>query len=70
MNIVPTTSEEWKHCITVSCRIPLTPEFVEQRIAALSNMQDHHTQRFVTRWGEAHRERTLGWFRQAADELV
>lgn len=70
MNVVPTSYGEWKHCITVVCGIPLTSDYAQQRIAALGNKSDHHTQRFIEQWGEAHLERTLGWFRQAADDLA
>ena len=69
MSIVPTTYEDWKHCITVSCDIPLTPSYVRERIEALSDEKDFHTQRFIERWGQQHHERTLAWFRQAASEL-
>lgn len=70
MNVVPTNYEEWKHCITVSCGIPLTPDYVAQRIAALTDEQDFHTQKFITRWGQAHHARTLSWFQKAAEELA
>lgn len=69
MSFVPTTYEEWKHCITVKCRVPLTPAYVEERIAALTSEQDYKTQMFIERWGAAQHEQTLAWFRQAADEL-
>lgn len=70
MSVVPTRYEDWKHCITVSCGIPLTPHYVEQRITALTDTSDFHTQRFIERWGRAHHQRTLAWFRLAADELA
>ena len=69
MKFVPETYEEWKQCITVLCDIPLTPSYVQERISALGNMSDYHTQRFVERWGEAHYNQTLVWFRQAEEEL-
>lgn len=69
MSFVPNTFEEWKHCITVTCGIPLTPSYVEERIAALSDATDYHTQKFIERWGSAQHERTVAWFKQAADEL-
>ncbi|MEM8556012.1 MAG: hypothetical protein AAGF71_14455 [Pseudomonadota bacterium] len=69
MSFVPTTYDEWKHCITVSCGIPLTRGYVDERIIALNNAADFHTQRFVERWGEAHLAQTLAWFEQAAVEL-
>ncbi|MEM9348812.1 MAG: hypothetical protein AAGA47_01010 [Pseudomonadota bacterium] len=69
MSFVPNSYEEWKHCITVKCDIPLTPEYVEERIAALSDEGDYHTQKFVKRWGAMHHARTLAWFQQAKEEL-
>lgn len=69
MNVVPESYEDWKHCITVSCGIPLTLEYVQERITALGDMSDHHTQRFISFWGQEHHDRTLAWFRRAAEEL-
>lgn len=68
--VVPRSYDEWKHCITVLCRIPLTPDYVEARIAALADSRDHSTQRFVETWGDAHRDRVRNWFLQARDDLA
>ena len=65
----PSSYKEWKDCITVSCGIPLTLDFVQTRIKALDNGADHHTKRFVEQWGAQHLEQTKGWFRQAEQEL-
>lgn len=69
MKLVPENYEDWKVCITVYCGIPLTREFVQQRIIALNDKKDFHTQRFIERWGQAHHDRTLAWFQKAAEEL-
>ena len=69
MPLIPRNYEEWKHCITVECEIPLTAEFVAQRIDALQNMDDFRTARFVERWGADHHARTLAWFRDAEQEM-
>ncbi|MEO1269090.1 MAG: hypothetical protein AAFX99_13395 [Myxococcota bacterium] len=61
--------ENWKHCITVQCKIKLTPEYVAKRIAALSNERDPMTARFIKLYGDEHRKRTMGWFEQARTEL-
>ena len=63
------TYEDWKHCITVLCRIPLAPAYVQERLAALRNPADYGTQKFLATWGEAHLERVIGWFEQAEREL-
>ena len=63
------TYEDWKHCITALCRIPLTPAYVEERLAALRDPDHHGTQKFIATWGEAHLERVTGWFEKAESEL-
>ncbi len=63
------TYDDWKHCITVHCRIPLTLAYVEQRLAALRDPSEYGTQRFIEIWGEAHLARVIGWFEQAEREL-
>ncbi|MEM7136035.1 MAG: hypothetical protein AAF500_05615 [Myxococcota bacterium] len=62
--------EQWKHCITVECHIPLTPEYVASRIAALRDERDPTTARFVALYGDSYRLRTVGWFEQARAELA
>ena len=69
MSNIPTTYEEWEHCITLKCGIPLTAEYVAKRIEALQDMDDYHTRKFVEQWGQAHHARTLGWFREAEGRL-
>ena len=69
MGVVPTTYEEWEHCITVDCGIPLTADYIAGRIKALNDMSDLHTQKFVERWGEGHRTQTLAWFEEAATRI-
>ncbi|MEM7733900.1 MAG: hypothetical protein AAF280_14125 [Pseudomonadota bacterium] len=70
MPIVPTTYEEWEHCITVQCGIPLTAEFADKRIIEMQDENDFHTQKFIDQWGEAHHAQTLAWFEQAKARLT
>ncbi|MEM9330742.1 MAG: hypothetical protein AAGA53_05420 [Pseudomonadota bacterium] len=67
MSIIPRTYKEWEHCITVECGIPLSAEYIADRIQALENMRDDKTQRFIKRWGEAHHAQVLSWFREAEE---
>ena len=62
------TYEDWKHCITALCGIPLTPDYIEKRIAALNDPRDYHTQKFIDTWGETHLKKVIGWFEQARQE--
>lgn len=68
--MIPKTYDEWEHCITVKCGIPLTPDYVSKRIEALQNTGDYSTQKFIQQWGEAHHQRTLAWFREAEGRLT
>jgi hypothetical protein len=61
--------EDWKHCITVLCGIPLTTPYIEQRLIALRDPSDYTTRKFVATWGEQHRLRVIGWFEQAHQEM-
>lgn len=67
---VPTTYAAWRHCIEVDCGLTLSAAYIAERIAALNSTREHHTQQFIRRWGEAHRQRVIAWFHQAARELA
>lgn len=69
MEGLPHSYEEWKHCITVKCKIPLTADYVAKRITALSNPREPTTSRFVALYGDAHRLRIIEWFEQARVEI-
>jgi len=62
--------EQWRHCITVDCRIRLTRDFLVDRLEALSRTTGEDTQRFVSAWGETHRVRILGHMQRALDGLT
>ncbi|WP_020209956.1 hypothetical protein [Gilvimarinus chinensis] len=68
-SIVPQTYEQWRHCITEICQIPLTAEYIEKRLQSLNNPNDHTTAQFVQLYGEKQRIHTLQWFEQAKAEL-
>ena len=57
--------DDWKHCITISCGIPLTTDYIEKRITSLKDPNDYHTRQFVKTWGDAHLQRVIGWFEKA-----
>lgn len=59
MAVIPATYEEWRHYITVLCRITLTPEYIQQRLRALHNSSDRMTTRFREVHGEEHLNRVI-----------
>ena len=62
------TYEDWKHCITQLCGIPLTGPYIEERLTALRDPANYNTQKFVAMWGDQHRLCVIGWFEQAQKE--
>lgn len=66
---IPQTYDEWRHCITVICRQPLTRSYIARRIEVLDSGTDHITARFVELYGEPQRLKTLEWFKKAQSEL-
>lgn len=66
---IPQTYEQWRHCITVECRIPLTPAYVARCLAAWRDPESEETMRFRRLYGDAHWQAVLGWFERAEREL-
>jgi dihydroorotase len=64
--MIPESYEEWKNCVTVSCGINLTREFLQKRIAVFENRTNNETQKFISIYGEKHYLQILSWFKQAA----
>lgn len=67
--LIPETYEQWHHCITVLCKQPLTPEYINTRIKALINLNDCTTQKYVELYGEQQRLKTIQWFEKAKTTL-
>ena len=67
--IIPHNYATWHHCITVDCKIELTPEFISERIASLQDEKDFRTEQYVKLYGDEHRKNVLGWFQQAQKSL-
>lgn len=60
--------DDWKHCITALCGIPLIKPYIEQRLTALRDLAEYSTRKFVATWSEQHRLRVIGWFEPAQQE--
>jgi len=64
---IPTTYEDWVHCITVKAGIELTPEFARERIAAIGDRRSAESMRFIRLYGESHWTRIVQWYRRVAE---
>ncbi|MEL6449377.1 MAG: hypothetical protein AAFQ62_15695 [Pseudomonadota bacterium] len=69
-DVVPTTYEQWRHCITVECGIPLTPEYIAQRLSVWKDENTQETTRFRGLYGDAHWRAVTSWFERAQKELA
>jgi len=67
--VIPQTYEQWRHCITVECGIPLTRAFVKERLAVWADARGDESRRFDQLYGPEHRERVRQWFAQALAQL-
>ncbi|MEM7465588.1 MAG: hypothetical protein AAF387_01755 [Pseudomonadota bacterium] len=65
----PENYEQWQHCITVECGIPLTAEFVSKRLAVWKDNNSQETKRFRKLYGDDYLQAVIGWFERAEQEL-
>ncbi len=63
--LIPDTYEAWRYCIEHQCNIPLTHGYMKERLAALSDPSNFHTQQFIRCWGQAHLQQVIDWFKLA-----
>ncbi|MDA8018931.1 MAG: hypothetical protein MPN21_15935 [Thermoanaerobaculia bacterium] len=66
--MIPDTYEQWRHYITITCGIPLTDAYIEERLRALRSPRDAMTARFRELYGQRQLDRTIRWFEQAKAE--
>ena len=64
----PTTYDQWRHCITVECGIPLKPDYIEQRLQVLRNRDAQETARFGSLYGDDYLAVVLNCFERASRE--
>ncbi|MEM1068924.1 MAG: hypothetical protein AAGG48_23025 [Planctomycetota bacterium] len=67
-DVIPTSYEQWRHCIEVKCKIRLTSSYVSERLKELQNRNNARTKEFARVYGAEHLERTISWFRRASEE--
>lgn len=63
--MIPQTFEQWKNCIINDCKINLTKDFVEKRLAVYTNKNSDETKKFVALYGDAHLENIIKWYIQS-----
>jgi hypothetical protein len=63
--IIPSTFDEWRHCIEKECEITLTERFINERLDALGNIENQHTKHFLKCYGQTHYKSVMKWLLQA-----
>jgi len=66
--VFPASYSEWRHGIEVLGGISLTSAFIRKRLTELQDSKNSGTREFARLYGNEHLQRTIAWFRQAADE--
>lgn len=62
--MIPHTFEQWQACITQDCKIDLTTEFAQKRLAVYTDHQHPETKKFISLYGEQHLTNIIHWFKQ------
>ena len=62
--MIAQTFEEWKHCIEQDCKIPLTKDFAQKRLAVYRNKNNPETQKFVDLYGPQHLTNIINWLQR------
>lgn len=64
--MIPQTFNDWTNCIVNDCKINLTKDFAEQRLAVYQDNKNTETQKFISLYGEQHLQNIINWFNQIA----
>lgn len=67
--VIPTSYGQWRQFIEAKCGIKLTRSYAEQRLQELQNDTHPKTKEFARLYGNDQLERTVSWFRRAANEM-
>lgn len=66
--MIPQTFDQWTNCIANDCKINLTKEFAQQRLAVYQDKQNQETQKFISLYGEQHYSNIINWFNKIKNE--
>jgi hypothetical protein len=59
--MIPQTYGQWKNCIVNDCKINLTKNFANQRLAVYQDNKNVETQKFISLYGEQHHSNIINW---------
>lgn len=62
--MIPQTFNDWKNCIVEDCKINLTKDFANKRLAIYEDRSNQETQKFISLYGEQHLQNIIKWFKE------
>ena len=68
VEIIPSSFENWKICITEKCKIKLTTSFLNERLSAYRTPDTEGSKRFIGLYGIEHFNNVRDWLLKAKDE--
>ncbi|QDU04403.1 hypothetical protein V6x_41310 [Gimesia chilikensis] len=68
--VIPATYEQWRNLIEGRCHIRLTPTYIRDRLTELQDGTHVKTRDFASLYGDEQLQRTIAWFKRAANELT
>jgi hypothetical protein len=66
--MIPNNYTEWKSCIERDCGIQLTTAFAKERIQALTDRKNPHTDSFIKCYGMPYYQQVMEWFQSLIKE--
>jgi hypothetical protein len=66
--MIPYTFSDWKNCIVNDCKIKLTKDFANERLAIYTNRQHIETKTFISLYGEQHHTNIVNWLEKIKND--
>ncbi len=63
--MIPQTYDEWKDCIVNDCKINLTKDFAQRRLAIYEDKRKAETIQFIRLYGENHLSNIIHWLKKS-----
>jgi hypothetical protein len=62
--MIPQTFNDWTNCIVTDCKINLSKDFIQQRLAVYQDKRNAETLKFISHYGKQHLNNIIQWFKQ------
>ena len=69
MSLIPSTYDEWRHCIEVKCQISLSENFCKERIKDLTEGKSRYATTFREQYGDHYTNEVVSWYQKALNSL-